>query len=387
MNFFDLLILAVAGLAALGGYRVGLLARVAGWVGWVFGLVVAAGFAPTLLSRLDLPAPQIRLLLAGGAFLTVAALGAAVGEFAGARLRMLLPPGGLRQADRVAGGVAGAFGVMVVVWLLLPALAYIPGDLSSLARGSTVATTIDRVAPDTPGALRAMRDLVTDSDFPEVFAQLRPAPATGNPPAASAISPPTVSRVIESTVKVTGESCGRILDGSGFVAAPGRVVTNAHVVAGVERPQVLLPDGRRLPGRVSVFDFRKDLAILEVANLNVEPLPMGEARISGEGAVFGHPGGQEAVEVSPARIDTRINASGRDLYGNGPVLREVLVLAAELAPGDSGGALVDTTGAVVGVAFAIAPDDPGVAYALSDSELASVMRVPPGQADTGPCLR
>jgi len=387
VNFFDLLIVAVLGMAVAGGYRVGLLARVAGWAGWVIGLLAAAAVVPSFLSRIQGPAPQVRLLVVAGSFLTVAALGAAIGEFAGARLRMLLPPGGLRQMDRLAGGAAGGFGIAVVVWLLLPALAYIPGTLSRSARNSVVARAIDQLAPTAPPALQSVQDFVSDVDFPDVFAQLRPAPSAGLPPTSSVLAQADVNRVIASTVKVSGEACGRILEGSGFSPAPDVIVTNAHVVAGVERPQVLKPDGRRLAATVAVFDPSVDLAVLRVPGLGQAPLTMATGAVEGVGAVFGHPGGQVPIEVSPARIESRINAVGRDLYGSGAVTREVFVLASELMPGDSGAALVNASGQVVGVAFAIAPDNPGVAYALSDTELATVLKRPLARASTGPCLR
>jgi S1-C subfamily serine protease len=115
---------------------------------------------------------------------------------------------------------------------------------------------------------------------------------------------------------------------------------------------------------------------------------VGDGDVGDDGAVYGHPGGQDALDISPARIQSKINARGLDLYGSRQIRREVLILAAKLAPGDSGGALVDTTGTVVGVAFAIAPDQPATAYALSSAELRAVLSVPrSAQVDTGPCIR
>ncbi len=196
------------------------------------------------------------------------------------------------------------------------------------------------------------------------------------------------NRVAASTVKVTGTACGRVLQGSGFTPAPETVVTNAHVVAGVDRPQVRRPDGRVLNATVQVFDPARDLAVLRVNGLGQAPLPVGSAGVGEAGAVFGHPGGQNALEISPARIESRVNAVGRDIYNRSTTRRNVFVLASELAPGDSGGALVDTSGAVVGVAFAVAPDRAETAYALTDSELAEVLSLPRGGAvDTGACLR
>ena len=205
---------------------------------------------------------------------------------------------------------------------------------------------------------------------------------------ATALAPDLVDRVIGSTVRVTGQACGRILTGSGFAADTETIVTNAHVVAGVDNPSVVRPDGRRLSATVQVFDPNRDLAVLSVPGLGETPLGIGTAVIGADAAVFGHPGGQDEVEVSPARIESAVNALGRDLYGDSPTRRDIYILAAQLAPGDSGGPLVDVNGDVVGVAFAVAPDQPATAYALATEELTAVLGVPRGGAvDTGSCLR
>jgi len=388
MNVFDLVIAVVVVGATVGGYRVGLLARVAGWIGWILGLVVAASFSHRVLDLVHSPDPQVKLLMAVGIFLLVASLGAALGEMVGFRVRSLLPLGGLRTADHVGGAFAGAFGVLVVLWLLLPTLSDVPGEVSRQVRNSRVAQAIDSAAPRAPGPLQDLRQQVADANFPEVFSRLRPAPSTGSPPVATALASDLVSRVIDSTVRVTGQACGRVLSGSGFAVGDETIVTNAHVLAGVDRPSVIRPDGRRLSATVVTFDSDRDLAILVVPGLDQSPLPVGTAEIGSDGAVFGHPGGQEEVEVSPARIETALSALGRDLYGETTIRRDIFILAAQLEPGDSGGALGDTEGEVVGVAFATAPDQPGTAYALTSGELGAVLDQPRSDgADTGPCLR
>ncbi|HVF14307.1 MAG TPA: MarP family serine protease [Acidimicrobiales bacterium] len=388
MNVFDALVAVVVLGAVVGGYRVGLLARVAGWVGWILGLIAAATFSHRILDLVHSPNPQVKLLMAVGIFLLVASLGAALGEMVGFRLRSLLPVGGLRAADHAGGAVAGGFGVLVVLWLFLPALSDVPGQISYQVRNSRVARTIDSAAPRAPGPLQDLRQQVVDANFPEVFSQLRPAPSTGTPPVATALAPDLVTRVIDSTVRVSGQACGRVLTGSGFAVDAETIVTNAHVLAGVDRPSVTRPDGRRLSATVLAFDSGRDLAILDVPGLGQSPLPVGTAEVGSDGAVFGHPGGQEEVEVSPARIETAISALGRDLYGESTVRRDIYILAAQLEPGDSGGALVDTDGEVVGVAFAVAPDQPATAYALTSGELTAVLDQPrSGEVDTGPCLR
>ena len=388
MNPFDILVVVAVAFAALAGYRVGFVARVAGWAGWALGLSVGAAFIPGLLGNFQGGDPQIRILMVIGAFLLAATIGAALGEAVGSQLRRLIPVGPLRQVDKAAGAGAGGLGVVVLLWLLLPALSEIPGELSRQVRNSTVARAVDTAAPRAPKSLQALRQLVTDANFPEVFSNLAPSPGTGTPPADLNMAQGVVNRVRASTVKVSGTACGRVLQGSGFSPAADTIVTNAHVVAGVDRPQVLRPDGRVLNATVAVFDPARDLAVLRVSGLGQAALPVETADAGSSGAVFGHPGGQDALEVSPARIESRVSALGRDIYNRSTTRRDVFILASELAPGDSGGPLVDTSGAVVGVAFAIAPDRPGTAYALSDRELAAVLALPrSGSVDTGSCLR
>ena len=126
--------------------------------------------------------------------------------------------------------------------------------------------------------------------------------------------------------------------------------------------------------------------MLRVPSLNLAPLPIGEADEGDTGAVFGHPGGGP-LRAAPARIAEEIVALGRDIYGTSDTRRDVFVLAASLQPGDSGGALVDQNGTVVGVAFAIDPADAGISYALTDSELEATLEdVGSAPVDTGPCL-
>jgi len=190
-------------------------------------------------------------------------------------------------------------------------------------------------------------------------------------------------------VKVTGEACRRIQEGSGFAAiaaVPDLIVTNAHVVAGEKAPRVETFGGKNLPATVVLFDTNRDLALLRVPGLSEQPLPVGKAKEGDTGAVYGHPGGGP-LRAAPAKISQELIAVGRDIYDRTDTRRSIFVLAAALRPGDSGAALVDKAGEVVGVAFAIAPDKPGVSYALTDKELAPVLAKGGTTAvSTGGCL-
>lgn len=230
-------------------------------------------------------------------------------------------------------------------------------------------------APATPVPLPQLNDLLTG-----LLAALFP------PGGAGTVAPSVQERVAASTVRVAGADCRGVRVGSGFAARPDLAVTAAHVVAGVTRPEVLRPDGRRLPATVVAFDPDRDLAVLRVDGLGQSPLPLGRPVVGTQGAVFGYPGGQPRVEISPATIVASGVVRLDNLYG-GLTSREILRLNARLAPGDSGGPLVDGAGTVVGVAFAVSTVRPDVAYAVTARELEPVLNsASTSPVSTGPCL-
>lgn len=389
MNAFDLVVVGIVIVAGTAGFRLGFVTRAASWVGLALGFYISVRVLPALLRSVGPDGAATRLGLAalvifGGTF-----LGQAVGMVAGHHLVSSVPKkAGLRTLDHTLGLCLGAFGVLAIVWLLLPTLAAVPGLSARLASGSLVARTIDRVAPPPPDAADTVRRLVGGNGFPQVFDALRPAPDLGPPPESLSLSAEVQERVAQSTVKVEANACDRLQQGSGFAAGENLIVTNAHVVAGESRTVVIRPDGRRRAATVIVFDPDRDLAVLAVPELGEEPLPIGEGKAGMEGAVFGHPEGQDELRIAAAAIRQRVEAVGRDLYDEKPTDRDVFILAARLQQGDSGGALVGPEGTVLGVAFAVAPDNPDTAYALTSAELREVLAEPTrGEADTGPCLR
>jgi len=338
-----------------------------------------------VLERLDTAAPNGRILVAIGLLLGAAFLGQAVGLLIGSRAHLALPGPG-RPFDRAAGALAGVVGVAVALWLLLPAMAEVPGPVSRLARSSTVMRAIEANTPEPPDALQVLGSLVGDDGSPQVFERLRRSPDVGPAPTEADLPADVVEVAAASTVLVEGRACDRIQDGTGFVVGDRTVVTNAHVVAGEDETVLMRPDGTEVDADVVVFDPNRDLALLDAPDIALPPLPVGDAAVGTRGAVFGHPGGGP-LELSPFVVREEVEAVGRDLYGERQTRRSVLVLASDLAPGDSGAALVDATGAVAGVAFAIAPDRSGTAYALAVEELQSVLAAPTsGETDTGPCL-
>ena len=390
MNLLDILLVVGVVAAALGGWRAGFLARVTSWIGLAVGFFVGVRILPSILEAFDLPNVSARLLVVVTVLVVSVFIGQALGLVAGHRLRTMVPRGRGRTIDRSVGAVAGALSVLIALWLLLPTIADVHGWPSRQARSSFLARGVSNVLPDPPDTTKVLRRLVDERSFPRVFDALRPAPDSGVPPALIDMAPETMAKVIASTVKIQGEACRRIQEGSGFVVSENVVVTNAHVVAGESAIEVVRPDGRRLRADVVVFDPAKDLAVLRVENLGLPSLGRANAEVGQTGAVFGHPGGQAQVRPAPARISNEVTAEGADIYESSTTLRQVFILAASLQPGDSGGALVDREGRVIGVAFAIAPDRPSTAYALTGAELDKTMQAyladPNARAATLDCL-
>jgi S1-C subfamily serine protease len=200
-----------------------------------------------------------------------------------------------------------------------------------------------------------------------------------------------VQRAAAGVVKITGtaRSCSRSQEGTGWVLKPGVVVTNAHVVAGVERPNVQpRGQGRSYPSRVVVFDPVRDLAVLNVEGLPAPALTLGtDVTADANASVAGFPL-NGPYRVDPARVREVITARGEDIYGSGGSTRLVYSLNARVQPGNSGGPLLDTRGRVVGVVFAKSLDDDRTGYALTLAEAKPVLTaglVPREPVSSGPC--
>jgi S1-C subfamily serine protease len=389
VDLLDLIVVALAVAAALGGYRLGLLGRLASWLGLGLGFYVAIRLLPSVLLHLSSSSAGTQLVVSIAMLVGGAVAGQALGLLVGGRLHRALPLGPVRQVDRVFGAGIGVVGVVALFWLLLPSIAAVPGWPARATAGSRISQWVSGDLPAPPDALQVLRRLI-GQDAPQVFAVLQPGAPAGVPPTASPLSGVVTRTVKGSTVKVEGQACSRIYEGSGFAVAPDLIATNAHVVAGEPPGQtsVLLPSGASRRATVIMFDPRRDVALLHVNSLAENPLSLYVVHAGATGAVFGHPNGVDAIAVTPARVAREERAVGRDLYDSGTTTRDILVLAATLAHGDSGGPLVNSLGQVIGMAFAISADQAGTAYALSTTELQAALaeaRNSPG-APTGPCL-
>ena len=382
MNGFDLTILAIAALAAFGGFRLGFLKRSIGWVGAALGLGLAFVILPSILEQYEGEEGPRLFLISAAVLLSGVLVGQGAGLLAARSVRLSLPPP-FQLVDRVAGALLAAVIVLVAIWLLLPIMKAIPTWPSEQAESSAIAGAMDRTLPAAPDALGGLGEVIEELAFPTVFSDPGEAPEAADPPADSPLSPAAEDTLSRSVVRVSGVACGFVQQGSGFVVEPGVVMTNAHVVAGHGSTDVELPGSGRVAGRVVLFDPETDVALIAV-DLAAPPLELAEPVAGEQGLAAGFPDGGP-LEGSPFELADRVQARGTDIYGRAEVVRDVLVLAVDLEPGDSGAPVVNGAGAVIGLAFAVDPDAVAVAYALSEAELRSALAAPRAPVSTGPC--
>ena len=389
MNLLDVLLLALLVLAGVYGYRRGLALQVFGFGGLLLGLLVGALLAPVLAALVDAPAAQAGV--AAAVLITLAGAGNAVGWMLGTRARERTRTTRLRSADAAGGSAVAIVASLLAIWFLALNLATGPfPTVADQIRGSAIVRTLDAALPAPPSLLAQARQFLNRLGFPDVFSGIPPVPADPVQPPSQVEARSAVEAGATSTVRVIGQACDAIQEGSAFVVADGYVVTNAHVVAGVSDPQVQsLVIGSETATTV-LFDPELDLALLLVEETPGPPLRLATEALErgAAGAVLGYPGGGP-LDAHRAAVRRTIEAVGRDIYGRGEVERLVLELQTRIRPGSSGGPFILADGRVGGVVFAASTGDEDVGYAIAASELQETLQDGVGataEVDTGPCL-
>lgn len=384
MNSLDLIALILAGLAAFGGWRLGFLRRLSGWVGAGCGVGLAIVLAPGLVSRLSLDSDASVVLVCTALMVLLGSIGQGIGAVIGSRLRAGVDTTPARQLDAVGGALLGLLAVLVLAWLIVPVMADAKGWSASVTRTSAVARFVDSYLPPPPPQITELERELVGGGYPRLFTGLRSAPEVPEVPSGSPVSAEMLQRSARSAVRLEGEACRQLQSGSGFFIAPNVVATNAHVVAGTRGLDIETADGSSGSGRVIAFDPEVDLALV-ATDLDRPALDLAAPQVGDMGLVLGFPGGGDFAP-SPFAVADQLTATGYDIYDAAKVDRDLLVLAAELEPGDSGSAVLRDDGSVIGVAVAVAPDSPNVAYALSAGELRDLVdRGTSGEVSTGPC--
>jgi S1-C subfamily serine protease len=274
-----------------------------------------------------------------------AAIGQAIGMTAGRSVRRaLLVLGPLRAFDHLGGGMLGAATGLALCWALGAVFLYVPGqtELRRYARDSVILSTLNQELP--PG--RVIDALARFDPFSSIVG---PA-ADVAPPDPAVLDSAGVTGAALSVVRVVGTACGIGVEGSGWVAGPGLVVTNAHVVAGVRAPRVDRNDGRQLDARVVAFDKVNDIAILRAPGLAAKPLPLADAVDGAPGGLLGYPGNGPYAETA-VRVGREARILGRDAYGS-LEQRRVTTIRGVVRSGNSGGPVVDAQGRVITTVFA-----------------------------------
>ncbi|MGW4925896.1 MarP family serine protease [Streptomyces parvulus] len=374
MDLLDVLLVLVVLVYAASGYRRGLVAGCVSLAGFVGGAALGVWALPRV-TDLATPGSTSATVLA---VVTVLLPAIVVHELAGrlaVRLRRELDAGPLRVADGIGGAAANAVAALIVAWVAASVLAASSSSLlTSAIRDSTLLGAVQRAMPDTtPAWFSGATSALAEAGFPQVFNPFEnEATARVAEPSGDSVTPAATRAAQRSTVKVEGVTGTQGREGSGFVFAPERVMTNAHVVAGIDDPTVRIGGvGPAYEARVVLFDPAKDVAVLYVPGLTAPVLRFDDgAERGGAAVVAGYPQDGD-LDLRAATVANRIRATGQNIYSDANVTREIYSIRSTVRPGNSGGPLLTTEGRVYGVVFARSTSDAGTGYVLTAAEVAA----------------
>ncbi len=374
---------AIAGftfLLALWGFRQGLIVGALGLGGLALGAALGSRLAPVILdSGSNSPyAPMFALL---GAVL-VGSLALAVGVSVGANIRGATIRGPFGEiVDGIGGALLLAALALGIVWVLGAVALYAPGagDLRRDVQRSILLGAVNDVMPPSGPLIQALHRI---GPLPQVATS----PGQIEAPDGGAGSSALVRKASGSVVKVAGTACGVGIMGSGWVVAPGIVVTNAHVVAGQEDTRIETNDGQVAGATPIAFKPRNDIAVL-AAPIDLPSLPVLASAPEGtSAAVIGYPN-DGPLTITPARAGETRRVFGQDAYGSGPFEREMLRLRGKVQPGNSGGPLVDGSGQVLGTVFASTTEGPTGGLAIPNDVVRRIVATAREEVSTGSCAR
>lgn len=370
--WLDLAVVGVAFVAAISGWRSGALGSLLSFIGVVLGAVAGVLLSPHVVSHID--GPRTKLFAALFLILALVVVGEIAGVVLGRAVRGAIRSRGIRLIDSTIGVALQLVAVLVASWLLAtPLTSSDQPNLVAAVKGSRVLSEVDRVAPpwlkSVPTRLSGLLDT---SGLPDVLEPFGRTPIVNvDVPDAALANDPVVGLTRPSVVKIRGvaPSCQKVLEGSGFVVAPNRVMSNAHVVAGADTVTVEA-DGQTYEAGVVSYDPSADVSILDVPDLPVAPLQFadGPAPQGTDALVMGYPGGGDFL-ATPARVREIIELNGPDIYRTTTVTREVYTVRGTVRQGNSGGPMINRGGKVLGVVFGAAVDDADTGFVLTAKEV------------------
>ncbi len=390
-SIVDVVLVLLIVVFAVNGYRQGFVIGLLSFVGFFGGAAIGLQLGPWLANFVQTPAPRVFISLA--TIFLMAIGGQALTGWIGAKIRASIRSDTGRTLDDLGGAAVSGIAVLLVAWLVAAPLgsSSLPG-LARAVKHSALLHGINVLMPSQAKALSdALRQSVNTDGFPNVFGDLDPTHVRQvEAPDSALAGSAVVTRAHNSVVKILGNapSCGKRIEGSGFIYAPEHVLTNAHVVAGTTSISVM-QNGNRMRGQVVVYNPERDLAVIDVPGLTGPVISFASSR-AGSGAdaiVLGYPL-DGPYNAQSARIRDVGLIRGPDIYNANTVTRDIYTIRGLVRSGNSGGPLINPSGQVLGVIFAAAADDPQTGFALTANEANPVMsagRDATSPAGTGNC--
>ncbi|MFE2096193.1 MULTISPECIES: MarP family serine protease [unclassified Streptomyces] len=378
MNVLDILLLVAAVWFAVVGYRQGFVVGILSVIGFLGGGLVAVYTLPVVWDAVtdNAEVGTTAAVVAVVVVIVCASIGQALTTHLGNKLRRYITWSPARALDATGGALVNVVAMLLVAWLIGSALAQttLP-TLGKEVRNSKVLLGVSEALPAAADTwFKDFTSVLAQNGFPQVFSPFSNEPIKDvEPPDPALVNSPVANRAQRSIVKVTGtaQSCGKVLEGTGFVFADRRVMTNAHVVGGVDAPSVQIGgEGRKYAAKVVLYDWKRDIAVLDVPDLKASALRFTtQDAAGGDGAIVAGFPENGSYDVRAARVRGRITANGPDIYHRGTVSRDVYSLYATVRQGNSGGPLLTPDGKVYGVVFAKSLDDADTGYALTADEI------------------
>ena len=367
------------------GWRSGFVVQAFALAGFVGGLALVVLIAPHVAALLGDADTLLRTLVVIALVAGIVLIAQAMASVIGGAIRKRMGQGILSGLDAGGGAVFGFVRGLFLVWLLGGLAGVLPlGSLAAEARQSVILRAIDTRVPSPVVLAAQLGELMQATGLPDIFVGAPPPTDVPSDAPSAAEAEQIAGAARRSTVRVEATACANFVTGSGFAVGETHIVTNAHVVAGADRVWISF-DGQldRHRAEVVSFDPELDAALLYVPDVRLVPLTLAESLPDrgDHAAALGFTGGGRQ-RVIPAVVSRRLDAIGRDIYGESVVARKVLELRAEVAPGDSGGPLLVSGGEVGGITFSESQADSLIGYALSPVAVAE--SIAPALARTEP---
>lgn len=378
MNVLDILLLVAAVWFAIVGYRQGFVVGILSVIGFLGGGLVAVYTLPVIWDAVTdhMEVGTVAAVVGVVVVIVCASVGQALTTHMGNKLRRYITWSPARALDATGGALVNVLAMLLVAWLIGATLAQTTmPTVGKEVRGSKVLLGVQEALPsDADTWFKDFTSVLAQNGFPQVFSPFSNEPIKEvQPPDPKLANSAVATRAQRSIVKVMGtaQSCGKVLEGTGFVFGDRRVMTNAHVVGGVDEPTVQIGgEGRKYDATVVLYDWQRDIAVLDVPDLDAPALRFtSRDAASGDGAIVAGFPENGSYDVRPARVRGRIDAHGPDIYHRGTVSRDVYSLYATVRQGNSGGPLLTPQGEVYGVVFAKSLDDADTGYALTADEI------------------